>query len=68
MTYRVVQPWGPDRVRQATFLSEHRTAAEAFVYIDQQAETMARTGAPSDAVEMIVIDGDDRIVARPGAH
>jgi hypothetical protein len=29
---------------------------------------MVRTGAPSDAVELIVVDGTGRIVQRPEAH
>jgi hypothetical protein len=29
---------------------------------------MVRTGAPSDAVELIVVDADGEIVRRPDAH
>jgi hypothetical protein len=29
---------------------------------------MVRTGAPSDAVELIVVDQDDRIVSRAGVQ
>jgi hypothetical protein len=65
--FRIVQPWGPDKARQATVISEHQTAGEAF-QIDRLSSEMIRTGAPSDAVELIVIDHDDAIVARPGAH
>jgi hypothetical protein len=49
--FRVVQPWGPDKARQATLISEHATAAEAFAEIDRLSAEMVRTGAPSDAVE-----------------
>jgi hypothetical protein len=29
MTFRVVQPWGSDKARQATVISEHTMAEEA---------------------------------------
>lgn len=67
-TYRIVQPWGKDKAKQATLISEHVTAAEAFREIDRLASEMVRTGAPSDAVELLVIDDDGRLVTRPGAH
>jgi hypothetical protein len=44
------------------------TAADAFAEIDRLAAHMVRTGAPTDAVELIVVDQDDRIVQRPDAH
>jgi hypothetical protein len=47
--FRVVQPWGSDKARQSTVISEHATAAEAFREIDRLASEMVRTGAPSDA-------------------
>jgi hypothetical protein len=66
--YRVVQPWGPDRGRQASIQSEHATLAEAFAAIDALSGQMVRTGAPSDAIELIVVDDDGRQVPRPGTH
>jgi hypothetical protein len=33
--------------------------------IDRLAAQMMRTGAPSDAVELIVVDDADRIIQRP---
>lgn len=63
--YRVVQPWGRDRAMQSTLISEHSSAAQAFAAIDALAERMIRTGAPSNAVEFIVIDPESRIVNRP---
>jgi hypothetical protein len=66
--FRVVQAWGPDKARQSTVISEHATAAEAFGEIDRLASEMVRTGAPSDAVELIVVDANDRIVKRPNTH
>jgi hypothetical protein len=62
--YRVVQPWGKNRAVQATLVSEHASAAEAFAAIDALAERMVRTGAQSDAVELIVVEDDNQIVER----
>ena len=66
--YRVVQPWGRDKAREAALISEHATAAEAFAEIDPLSEQMARTGAPSDTVELVVIDADGQVVSRPMTH
>ena len=66
--YRVVQPWGPDKGRQATFQSEHATVAEAFAALDALSAEMVRTGAPSDAIELIVVDDDGRPVTRSSRH
>ena len=63
--YRVVQPWGTDRAREATTVSEHLTANQAFAEIDRLAAQMVRTGARPDAVELIVVDDAFRIVRRP---
>ena len=68
LPFRVVQPWGPDKARQATPVSEHQTAAEAFGEIDRLSAQMVRTAAPSDAVELLVVDAEDRLVRRPGAQ
>jgi hypothetical protein len=65
--FRVVQPWGRDKGRQATVVSTHDTAEAAFTEIDHLAEKMAGTGAPSDAVELIVVDRAGAIIAR-SAH
>jgi hypothetical protein len=62
--YRVVQPWGPDKGRQATLQSEHSTVAEAFAALDAISAALARTGAPSDAIELVVVDDDGRPVGR----
>jgi hypothetical protein len=66
--FRVVQPWGPNKARQSTVISEHATAAEAFREIDRLASEMVRTGAPRDAVELVVVDQEDEIVRRPGVQ
>ncbi len=63
--YRSVQPWGRDRAREATLISEHATAADAFAEIDRLSVQMVRTGAPSDAVELIVVDAAGGTVLRP---
>jgi len=49
-------------------ISEHPTAAAAFAEIDRLASEMVRTGAPSNAIELIVVDQAGEIVRRPGAH
>ncbi len=66
--FRVMQPWGPDKGWQATLISEHATVAEAFREIDLLASEMVRTGPPSDALALIVVDADDRVVVRPDAQ
>jgi hypothetical protein len=66
--FRVVQPWGPNKGRQATLISEHSTATEAFAEIDRLAARMVRTGAPSDAIELAVIDAGGTVVERPDTH
>ena len=43
--FRIVQPYGPDKGRQATIISEHASAAEAFAEIDRLSAQMVRTGA-----------------------
>ena len=66
--FRIVQPYRPDKARQSTLISEHATAADAFEEIDRVAAQAVRTGAPSDAIELVVVDQAGAIVRRPGAH
>jgi hypothetical protein len=66
--YRIVQPYGRNRAREATLISEHATAADAFAEIDRLSARMVRGGAPSSAIELIVVDPEGRIVQRPEAH
>lgn len=66
--FRVVQPWGKDRGHEATLIGEHATVDEAFAHIDRLAEQMVRTGAPSDSVDLLVVDDAGRIIDRPQAH
>lgn len=69
MTFRVVQPWGKDKPRQSTWLSEHETAAEAFAEIDRLATQMFRTGVAGDSIELVVLDVErERIITRSGSH
>ena len=68
MPYRVVRPFGRNRARESTMISEHATAADAFAEIDRLSAQMVRTGAPADAVEFIVVDEAGRIIQRPEAH
>jgi hypothetical protein len=37
-------------------LSQHQTVDAAFAEVDRLAATMARTGAPTNAVGLVVID------------
>jgi hypothetical protein len=55
---------GAIRTREATIVFEAKSAEEAFAEIDRLAEQMKRTGAPSDAVELLVVDERQRIVRR----
>ena len=69
MAFRVVQPWGKDKIRQSTWLSEHETVEGAFGEIDRLASQMSRTGVPGDAIELVVIDLDrEQIVSRSDSH
>jgi hypothetical protein len=63
--FRVVQPWGRDKGKQSTLIASCPTAQSAFDAIDRMAEQMVKTGAPSDAVELVVLDAEDRVVRRP---
>ena len=62
--FRVVQPWGRRKAVEHTLLSEHWTAGEAFAEIDRLSAEMARSGEPSDAIELLVITADGCMVFR----
>jgi hypothetical protein len=66
--FRIVQPWGPDKARQSTVISDHATAADAFAEIDRLVSEMIRTGAPSDAIEFVVLDANNAVVLRAKTH
>ena len=63
--FRVAQPYGRDVGSESTTLSEHATAADAFAEIDHLAAQMARTGAPSDAITLVVLDATGRVYTAP---
>jgi hypothetical protein len=65
--YRVVQPYGV-RPDEWTLIGEYGAVLEAFAALDALSAQMVRTGAPSDAVELIVVDDRVDRVARPGAQ
>jgi hypothetical protein len=65
LAFRVVRPYGRDKAREATMISEHATAADAFAEIDRLRTQMARMGAPAHKTELIVVDTADQIVPRP---
>jgi hypothetical protein len=68
MKYRVMHPWGPDKGRQATLRSEHATVTEAFAALDAMSAQMVRTGAPSDGIELVVVNAFGDVVPRPATH
>ena len=67
-TCRVVQPYGRDVATQSTLVSVHPTEVHAFAQIDRLSEQMRATGAPSNAIELVVIDADGRRVERSNRH
>jgi hypothetical protein len=66
--FELSQPYGKNKARDTTIFSEHATAAEAFPEIEPVSAQMVRTGAPRDAIELIVVDVDGQIVPPPRAH
>lgn len=67
MRFSVVQPYGV-RSGEWTFISDHASSREAFEAIDALSARMMRTGAPSDAIELIVVDDTGARVTRPDAQ
>ena len=49
-------------------LSEHATAAKAFASIDAMSAQMVRTGAPSDALVLVVVDEFSDVVPQPATR
>jgi adenylylsulfate kinase-like enzyme len=66
--FRVVQPCEPHKAERSTLISQHATAADAFAAIDRLASEMVRTSAPSDAVELVVLDSGGSLVKRTDAN
>ena len=52
--FQVVQPWGPNKALQATVISEHVTAADAFREIDRLGAEMAKSICSSPGVRCLV--------------
>ena len=65
LSFRVVRPYGRDKAREATAISEHATASEAFAEIDGLRARISRAVCPLTRFELIVIDAADQIVPRP---
>jgi hypothetical protein len=65
--FSVVQPYGARR-DEWTVQSEHETVGKAFAALDAMTAQMRRTGAPSDAIELIVVDARGERVNRPATH
>ena len=62
-SFRAVQPWGKDKARQATALSEeHASAVAAFDAVERLRAQMVKTGAHAEAIELVVVDGEGRIL------
>jgi hypothetical protein len=66
--FLIVQPYGRDVTREATVVRVCPTVEAAFDAVDTISERMRQTGAPSNAVELIVVDSNRKRVLRPGAH
>jgi hypothetical protein len=66
--YRVVQPWGKDRTREATAISVWPTIAEAYAEIDRYAVRVKTSRLPGGHLELLVIDDQGREVRRPGTN
>jgi hypothetical protein len=66
--YRVVQPWGKDRTREATEVFTCATLGEAYAEVDRYGAHVKTRNVPGDHLELLVVDEDGREVARPGTH
>lgn len=56
MRYYVVQPWGRDKYREASIVSMHQTAEEAYDELDVLVEVMSRSLGSGDRFEAYVVD------------
>lgn len=65
-----VQPWGHGACRfvDATAVSYHATAADAYAALDALAARMAATGVAPDSGELIVVDDARQTVRRSYSH
>jgi len=55
---------GGDPLEASSSRREHHTASEAFAVVDRFAELAEGTGAPYDAIELVVLDANDERVIR----
>ena len=62
--YRVVQPWGKDRSREATGFV-WPTITDAFTEIDRYSARVKTSKLPGDQLELLVIDDEGSEVRRP---
>lgn len=62
-----MQPYGIRR-DEWTVQSEHATVGQAFAAIDSLGARMVRTGAPSDAIELIVVNERGEKIDRPSVQ
>jgi hypothetical protein len=60
--FRVVQPWGPNLARHSTVLTEHPSLTGAVDEIHRRRETLIEAGALAEAIKLLVIDGEGRVV------
>jgi hypothetical protein len=67
-SFYIVQPYGPDRGRQATIVSTHESIEAAYAELDRIAARQNGHGLAGDVVELIVVDDDRRRIARPSAQ
>ena len=65
MPYRIVQPWGKDRTREATEISVWPIITDAFAEIDRYAARVKTSHLPGDHLELLVVDDDGHEVRRP---
>jgi hypothetical protein len=63
-SFRLVQPWGKDPNLESTTVSLHGTAEEAFAEIERLADRIMATGDRPDAIALVVIGPDGRVVVR----
>ena len=55
-------------LKRSNLISEHLIAVDAFAAIDRMVEQMEHTGAPTVAIELVVIDSVGKRVTRPDAN
>jgi hypothetical protein len=66
MSFYIVQPYvsGPDRFHKATIVRSFNTAAEAFAELDRVGARLDHFGIAGDAIELVVVDEERKLVKR----